>query len=183
MEKNHLSFFSSSIFGAGTKCSFMLCNSLIKKDLPLIVILMSTDDQGYGDFSVLGNPVLKTPVLDKLHGQSIRFTDFHVASISTPARVQLITGHNAMDNGTMALCMGRSMVREDLPTISDILKTSGYKRAHIGKWHSGDSCPYRPQDRGFEETVHHGALGITSKTDYYGHTYWDNTVEHTLKYE
>jgi arylsulfatase A-like enzyme len=147
------------------------------------VILILTDDQGYGDLSVLGNQVLKTPVLDKLHDQSIRFTDFHVAPMSSPTRGQLITGRDAMHNGATAVCMGRSMVREDLPTMADIFKASGYQTGHFGKWHMGDSYPYRPQDRGFDETVHHGAWGITSIAAYFGNTYWDNTFEHNGKYE
>jgi arylsulfatase len=182
MRNNH-SFFFSSIFGAGTICSFVACNSLTEKDSPPNVILILTDDQGYGDFSVHGNPVLKTPVLDRLHDESIRLTDFHVAPMSSPTRGQLLTGRDAMDNGATAVCTGRSMVREDLPTMADIFKLSGYNTAHFGKWHLGDSYPYRPQDRGFEETVHHGAWGITSIADYYGNTYWDNTFEHNSKYE
>lgn len=137
------------------------------------VILILTDDQGYGDFSVHGNPVLKTPNLDKLHSQSVRFTDFHVAPMSTPTRGQLLTGRDAMDNGATAVCMGRSMIREEIPTMADVFKSSGYKTAHFGKWHLGDSYPYRPQDRGFDLTVHHGAWGIGSIADYYKNTYWD----------
>jgi len=175
--------FLAALAYAGNICSFTACNSLTWNNAPPNVIIVLTDDQGYGDFSVLGNPVLKTPVLDKLHDQSIRFTDFHVAPMSSPTRGQLMTGRDAMDNGATAVCMGRSMVREDLPTMADIFKTSGYKTAHFGKWHLGDSYPYRPQDRGFEETVHHGAWGITSIADYYGNTYWDNTFEHNGKYE
>jgi arylsulfatase len=137
------------------------------------VILILTDDQGYGDLSVNGNPVLKTPNLDRLHDQSIRFTDFHVAPMSSPSRGQIMTGRDAYADGCTAVCMGRSMVREELPTIANVFKASGYKTVHIGKWHMGDSYPYRPQDRGFDVTVHHGAWGIGSIADYYKNTYWD----------
>jgi arylsulfatase A-like enzyme len=138
------------------------------------VILILTDDQGYGDLSCLGNPVLKTPVLDDLHSECVRFTDFHVAPMCTPTRGQLMTGRDAMNNGATAVCLGRSMIREEIPTMADIFKTSGYYTAHFGKWHLGDSYPYRPQDRGFEVTVHHGAWGIGSLADNFGNDYWDD---------
>lgn len=147
------------------------------------VILVITDDQGYGDLSVHGNPVLQTPNLDNLYDQSIRFTDFHVAPMCTPTRGQLLTGRDAMDNGATMVCMGRSMVREELPTMADIFKASGYRTAMFGKWHLGDSYPYRPQDRGFEETVWHGAFGIGSIADHYGNTYWNDTYWHNGKPE
>ena len=147
------------------------------------VILVLTDDQGYGDLTVNGNPILKTPNLDILHGQSIRFTDFHVAPMCSPTRGQIMTGRDALDNGATAVCMGRSMVREDLPTMADIFRTTGYNTVHFGKWHMGDSYPYRPQDRGFDETVHHNAFGIGSLADYYGNTYWDGVFEHNGKTE
>jgi len=138
------------------------------------VILILTDDQGYGDFSCHGNPVLKTPVLDNLYSQCVRFTDFHVAPMCTPTRGQLMTGRDAMNNGATAVCLGRSMIREEIPTMADIFKMSGYNTAHFGKWHLGDSYPYRPQDRGFEVTVHHGAWGIGSIADYFSNDYWDD---------
>src|SRR5690606_17744150 len=112
--------------------------------------------------SVHGNPVLKTPVLDGLYRQSIRFTDYHSSPMCSPTRGQLMTGRDAVDNGCTAVCLGRSMVREELPTMAQVFKASGYQTAHFGKWHMGDSYPYRPQDRGFDKTVHHGAYGIES---------------------
>jgi len=177
--KNSLSvILLGSIAGTVITGSFSACNSSKEKARKPNVIIVLTDDQGYGDFSVHGHPVLQTPVLDKLHGQSIRFTDFHVAPMSTPTRGQLMTGRDAMANGATAVCMGKSMIREELPTIANIFKASGYQTAHFGKWHLGDSYPYRPQDRGFDETVHHGAWGITSIADYYSNTYWNDKYLH-----
>src|SRR5438552_5126270 len=75
------------------------------------VIIVLSDDQGYGDLSCHGNPVLKTPNLDKLHGQSIRLTDFHVAPMCTPTRSQLMTGMDALRNGACSVCAGRSFIR------------------------------------------------------------------------
>jgi arylsulfatase A-like enzyme len=142
------------------------------------VILVITDDQGYGDLSVHGNPVLKTPHLDTLHGESLRFTDFHVAPMCSPTRGQLMTGIDAMRNGCTAVCQGRSMMRSEFPTMADFFADSGYATGHFGKWHLGDSYPHRPQDRGFQETIHHRAWGITSLADYWENSYYDPVLEH-----
>ncbi len=150
------------------------------------VILVLTDDQGYGDLSGHGNPVLKTPHLDALRKQSIRFTDFHVAPMCTPTRGQILTGRDALANGATFVCQGRSMMRRDLPTMAEVFAAGGYRTGHFGKWHLGDSCPHRPQDRGFQETVSHGAWGITSIADHYGNDYFDDTYRHNgrlQKYE
>ena len=152
------------------------------KDKPNVLIVL-TDDQGYGDLSCHGNPILKTPNLDALYKQSIRFTDFHSAPMCTPTRGQLLTGRDAMANGATFVCMGRSMMRSDLPTMADVFGANGYHTGHFGKWHLGDSYPHRPQDRGFQETIHHGAWGITSIADYYGNDYWDDTYRHNYQFE
>ncbi len=142
------------------------------------IIFVLTDDQGYGDLACLGNPILKTPVLDRLHADSVRLTDFHVAPMCTPTRGELMTGQDALRNGATFVCMGRSLLRADLPTMADILADNGYHTGHFGKWHLGDNYPYRPQDRGFHETIHHPAFGITSAADYYGNDYFDDHYRH-----
>ena len=142
------------------------------------IIFVLTDDQGYGDLSCLGNPILKTPELDRLHADSVRLTDFHVAPMCTPTRGELMTGQVALRNGATFVCMGRSLLRADLPTMADILAENGYHTGHFGKWHLGDNYPYRPQDRGFHETIHHPAFGITSAADYYGNDYFDDHYRH-----
>ena len=145
------------------------------------VILVLTDDQGYGDLSCHGNPVLKTPNLDKLFAESVRFTDHHVAPMCTPTRGELMTGMQAFRNGAVFVCQGKSMIRRGTATMADVFKASGYATGHFGKWHLGDNCPYRPQDRGFEETVHHGAWGITSLADHWTNDYFDDIYEHNGK--
>lgn len=117
------------------------------------VLGILTDDQGYGVFSCHGNPVLKTPALDKLHSQSVRFTDFHVAPICTPSRSQLLTGRDALANGAYCVCSGHEFVNTGLPTMAEVFKSGGYRTGLFGKWHLGDNYPYRPQDRGFQETL------------------------------
>ena len=111
------------------------------------------DDQGYGDLSVHGNPVLKTPNMDRLHAESIRFTDFHVQPMCTPTRGQLMTGVDALRNGAMNVSSGRTNLRRDFPTMPEIFAAAGYRTGMFGKWHLGDNYPYRPQDRGFQESI------------------------------
>ena len=137
------------------------------------VILIMTDDQGYGDISYHGSPVLKTPNLDALAKTSVRFTDFHVAPMCTPTRGQLMTGMDAMRNGATAVCQGRSMVREEIKMMPEYFKENGYATGLFGKWHLGDSYPHRPEYRGFEEVLSFGAWGITSLADYWGNDYFD----------
>jgi arylsulfatase A-like enzyme len=147
------------------------------------VVLVLTDDQGYGDLSCHGNPILKTPNLDKLYAESTRFTDYHVAPMCTPTRGELLTGKQAFRNGAVFVCQGKSMIRRGIPTMAEMFRAGGYTTGHFGKWHLGDNNPYRPQDRGFDETVHHGAWGITSMADYWDNDYFDDTYEHNGKLE
>src|SRR5438034_6789113 len=98
------------------------------------VIIVLSDDQGYGDFSIHGNPVLKTPNLDALARQSVRLTDFHVAPMCTPTRGQLMTGVDACRNGATSVCAGRSFVRPAIAMMPQIFGAAGYKTAIFGKW-------------------------------------------------
>ncbi len=147
------------------------------------VIIVLTDDQGYGDLSCHGNPLLKTPCLDRLHGQSVRLTDFHVAPMCTPTRSQLLTGRDSLANGAMFVDGGRANMRTDLPTMAEIFAAEGYRTGHFGKWHLGDHYPFRPQERGFQETVFHKAWGISSVPDYWNNDYFDDTYEHNGRME
>ncbi|MHC4646853.1 MAG: arylsulfatase [Planctomycetota bacterium] len=146
------------------------------------VILIITDDQGYGDLSLNGNPVLKTPNLDKLASESVRLTDFHVAPICSPTRSQLLTGQDALRNGAFSWAYSREMIRQGIPTIADIFGANGYRTGHFGKWHLGDNYAYRPQDRGFDETIHHGGAAISQSTDYWDNDYFDDYYSHNGLY-
>lgn len=141
---------------------------------PPNVVFILTDDQGYGDLSSHGNPILRTPELDKLRDQSIRFTDFHVAPMCTPSRSQLMSGRDALDNGAMNVSSGRTMLRQELPTMADVFAASGYRTGLFGKWHLGDAYPYRPQDRGFEKAIWFPSSHIPSAPDYWGNDYFDS---------
>ena len=157
-----------------TFCMSLLvsCFTVSASDPPNVVLII-TDDQGYGDVTAHGSPVLKTPNIDALRETCVRFTDFHVAPMCSPTRGQLMTGIDAMRNGCTAVCQGRSMMHRELPTMANFFADAGYATGHFGKWHLGDSYPHRPQDRGFHKTIHHRAWGITSLADHWGNTYFD----------
>jgi arylsulfatase A-like enzyme len=138
------------------------------------VILVLTDDQGYGDLGCHGNPVLKTPYLDKLADQSLRLVDFHVAPMCTPTRGELMTGRSALRNGAYCVCSGRTFIRRDIPTAAEIFARNGYQTGIFGKWHLGDNYPHRPRDRGFQRAVYHLGWGITSTPDYWNNDYFDD---------
>ena len=117
------------------------------------VVFVMTDDQGYGEMSVHGNPILNTPYMDRLHGQSIRLSDYHAAPMCTPSRGQLLTGLDAARNGSINVSSGRTLLRAELPTMANFFQDAGYKTGIFGKWHLGDNFPFRPEDRGFDETL------------------------------
>ena len=112
---------------------------------PPNVILLLADDLGYGDLVAHGNPRLRTPNLDRLRAESVRLTDHHVAPMCTPTRGELLTGVSAFRNGATAVAQGRSIIRREMPLISEIFRDNDYATAHIGKWHLGDNYPFRPR--------------------------------------
>jgi arylsulfatase A-like enzyme len=139
------------------------------------IILIMTDDQGYGDLAIHGNPWIKTPEMDKLYGESVRLTDFHVGTTCSPTRAGLITGRNCNEVGVWHTIIGRNFLRQGELTIADILKENGYRTGIFGKWHLGDNYPYLPQYRGFEESVVHGGGGVGQTPDFWNNDYFDDT--------
>ncbi len=139
------------------------------------IILVITDDQGYGDVGAHGNTVIRTPHLDALHAQSVRLTNFHVDPTCSPTRSALVTGRYSSRTGVWHTIMGRSIVHRDETTFADVLSEAGYATGFFGKWHLGDSAPYRPIDRGFQRAVYHGGGGVGQTPDYWGNDYFDDT--------
>jgi len=124
------------------------------------IILVMTDDQGYGDLGCHGHPFLKTPNLDNLHSQSTRFTDFHVSPTCAPTRSALMSGRAPFKNGVTHTILERERMTLKAVTIAQVLKQAGYESGIFGKWHLGDADPYQPENRGFDETFIHAAGGI-----------------------
>ncbi len=149
-------------------------NLALAVEQPNVIIVM-TDDQGYGELSVHGNPILKTPHLDQLHAQSVRFADFHVAPMCTPTRGQLLTGLDAARNGAINVSSGRTLLRANLPTVADFFGDNGYRTGIFGKWHLGDNTPYRPEERGFHETLWFPSSHVSSVPDFWNNDYFHDT--------
>jgi arylsulfatase A-like enzyme len=138
------------------------------------VILVITDDQGYGDIAAHGNTLVKTPALDKFHKESVRLTDFHVGPTCAPSRSGLMTGRYANRVGVWHTIGGVSILRKEEVTMAEVFKNNGYETAMFGKWHLGDAYPSRPQDKGFKYTVAHGGGGVGQTPDYWNNDYFDD---------
>ena len=152
------------------------------------IVFIITDDQGYGDLSAHGNPVLKTPNLDRLHAEGVRFTDFHVSPTCSPTRSALMSGRHEFKNGVTHTILERERMSLDTVTLPQTLKTAGYATGIFGKWHLGDEAEYQPNRRGFDEVFIHGGGGIGqtypgSCGDAPGNRYFDPAILHNGKFE
>jgi arylsulfatase A-like enzyme len=148
------------------------------------VVIILTDDQGYGDLSVHGNPILKTPNMDNLHQQSIRLTDFHVAPVCAPTRSQLLTGLDAMRNGCISPHGQRFLLHRGIDTMGDVFSANGYRTALYGKWHMGSNFVYfRPHERGFDDAVHVLRGGHWSHCNPWNSDCFDDLYYHNGKLE
>lgn len=153
---------------------FMVAKIALAADRQPNVIIVITDDQGYGDMSCHGNPVLKTPEMDRLHDESIRMTDFHVDPTCSPTRAALLTGRYSARVGVWLTYGSRHHLRRDEVTMADVFQKNGYRTAIFGKWHLGDNYPFRPMDRGFDESLIHGGGVIGESPDYWDNNYYDD---------
>lgn len=131
---------------------------------PNIIVIM-TDDQGYGDFGFTGNPHVKTPNLDRLAGKSLYLTNFHTSPVCAPTRASLLTGRYAHRTGIHDTYNNGSIMATEEVTLAEILLTHGYTTGMVGKWHLGDNYPYRPSDQGFQYSLMHAGGGIGQPAD------------------
>jgi arylsulfatase A-like enzyme len=172
-------FLASSALAAAALGTTSFTGAAARRRPNVIVIL--TDDQGYGDLSLHGNPVLKTPHLDRVGEAGVRFTDFHVAPVCTPTRSQLMTGCDALHNLASAVTAGRTVPRRDIPNMAELLRKGGYATGLFGKWHLGHDYPDRPMDRGFDKAVWFKGYGLNSEiefdNDYVNPRYLDDLTE------
>lgn len=131
------------------------------------ILLVITDDQGYGDLGFHGNPVIRTPAIDSLARNSARFTQFYVSPVCAPTRSSLMTGRYSIRTGVYDTYNGGAIMSDEEITVAEYLRTAGYLTAIFGKWHLGDSYPFRPVDQGFDVSLVHAAGGIGQPGDFY----------------
>jgi len=173
-------------------CSIILAASASSSLLPAAqslrgsrpnIILVITDDQGYGPVGRHGHPWIETPNLNSMYDKSVRFTRFLVAPTCAPTRSALMTGRHPMRNGVTHTILERERMTLNATTLPQVLKSAGYTTGIFGKWHLGDEEPYQPHRRGFDEALIHGAGGIgqaykCSCADAPGNKYFDPTLRH-----
>src|SRR5688572_24039164 len=137
------------------------------------VVVILTDDQGWGDLSASGNTDLSTPNIDSLAAGGVSLDRFFVCAVCSPTRAEFLTGRYHPRGGVRGVSTGGERLDLDERTIADVFKAAGYATGAFGKWHNGTQYPYHPNGRGFDEYY-----GFTS-----GHwgTYFDPPLEHNGK--
>lgn len=121
-----------------------------KKVQPPNIVLIMTDDQGYGDFGFTGNEIVETPVLDQLKEEALLFDRFYVSPVSAPTRASLLTGRYHLRTGTTWVTHGKEIMRPEEKTIAESFSDNGYVTACFGKWHNGEHFPHNPKGQGFD---------------------------------
>lgn len=152
------------------------------------IVLVMTDDQGYGDLACHGNPLIKTPNLDRMHAESVRLTDFQVSPTCALMRCSLMTGRHEFKSGVTHTILERERMNPAATTIAQVLKSAGYTTGIFGKWHLGDEADHQPGRRGFDEVYIHGAGGIGqtypgSCGDAPGNKYFNPALLHNGSFE
>lgn len=142
------------------------------------VILIMTDDQGWGDVGFHGNRRLKTPHLDRLAEQSVELTHFYVCPVCSPTRASLMTGRYNYRTGAIDTYLGRSTMVAEETTLGEMFTAAGYRTGIFGKWHLGDNYPSRAIDQGFAEALVHRGGGIGQPSDPPGNSYFDPLLLH-----
>lgn len=129
------------------------------------VILVLTDDQGFGDMGFAGNSIVRTPNLDAMASRSARLQYFYVSPACTPTRASLMTGRYNFRTRAIDTFLGRAMMDPGEVTVAEVLHRAGYATGIFGKWHLGDTYPLRAMDKGFEEALVHRGGGIGQPSD------------------
>lgn len=154
--------------------------SIQAADKPNVILIM-TDDQGYGDLSCHGHPFLKTPNLDQLHAEGVRLTNYHASPLCGPTRATLMTGRYCRNVAFHTNPPPSDLISRETLTIANVFAANGYRTGIFGKWHLGDYYPHRAIDRGFQEAVVHGGGAITTVGDVWGNDYFDDRYFHNGK--
>lgn len=138
------------------------------------VVVVITDDQGYGDLGCNGNTAIHTPNIDRLRSQSIQLDNYHVDPTCAPTRSALMTGRYSDRVGVWHTVQGRNLLRRREVTMANVFQQNGYATGMFGKWHLGDTFNFRPENRGFDRAVYHGGGGVAQAPDYWGNDYFDD---------
>ncbi|MBT4297996.1 MAG: arylsulfatase [Flavobacteriaceae bacterium] len=144
---------------------FNSCINPIENKKPNVIIIM-TDDQGFGDLGINKNPNIITPNIDQFASESVRFDNFFVSPVCAPTRASLMTGRYSLRTGVRDTYNGGAIMSNTETTIAEILKEADYSTGIFGKWHLGDNYPFRPSEQGFDESIIHLAGGIGQVGDF-----------------
>ena len=144
---------------------FNSCYNPIENKTPNVIIIM-TDDQGFGDLGINQNPNIITPNIDKFANKSIQFNNFFVSPVCAPTRSSLMTGRYSLRTGVRDTYNGGAIMSNNETTIAEILREANYATGIFGKWHLGDNYPFRPSEQGFDESLIHLAGGIGQVGDF-----------------
>lgn len=139
------------IIGIGISLQFQSCQTEEKVEKQPNIVLIVSDDQGWGDLGINGNPNVHTPNIDKLANNGVQFSRFYVNPVCSPTRAEILTGRYHPRGGVYSTSRGGERLDLDEKTIAEIFQSNGYKTAAFGKWHNGSQPPYHPNNRGFEE--------------------------------
>jgi arylsulfatase A-like enzyme len=152
------------VTATGTLAIFAQPTAAEPGEQPNIVLIM-TDDQGYGDLGVTGNPVIETPHIDAMAGRSASLTTFYVSPVCAPTRACLMTGRYNYRTRVTDTFKGRAMMDPDEVTVAEVLGDAGYATGIFGKWHLGDCYPMRPNDQGFDQSLVHRGGGLAQPSE------------------
>lgn len=139
------------------------------------VIIILTDDQGWGDLSFHGNPYIKTPAMDALAMEGASFSNFYVSPLCAPTRASMLTGRYHLRTGAVSVSRGLEIMNEEETTLGELFTANGYITGCFGKWHNGSHFPNDPNGQGFQEFF--GFCG--------GHwnNYFNTTYQHNQAFE
>ena len=154
-----------SVLGVGAGC----IPAFAQKQLPNIIVMLS-DDQGWGDLGFTGNTFVQTPNIDRIAHEGTILENFYVCPVSSPTRAEFLTGRYHVRSGVNSTTGEGERFNLGEKTIAEYFREAGYATSLFGKWHSGTQYPYHPNARGFEEFY-----GFCS-----GHwgNYWNPVLEH-----
>jgi arylsulfatase A-like enzyme len=164
--------------------SLLICDEVPAADKPNVIVVL-TDDQGYGDVGFHGNDKIKTPNLDRFATEGVELRNFYCSPVCAPTRASLLTGRYFYRTGVIHTSRGGAKMHGDETTLAEMLKSAGYATGIFGKWHLGDNYPMRPMDQGFDESLVHkgGGIGQTPDrpNDYFDPLLWHNGQEFHAK--